>query len=87
MLEKLREIIRKYTRFKEAVITGDTVIQNDLGLNSFEFVELICEVEEKFDVEIPDRSLDGFKTVKDVIDFLEGAINGAGETTNKLSTN
>ena len=70
MLEKLQEIVQRYTDNGEIVITGDMVLLADLGLNSYELVELVCEVEEKFDVEIPDRAINGFKTVQNVLDYI-----------------
>ena len=70
MLEKLQEIIRKYTDAEEIVVTADMLILSDLGLNSFEVVEMICEVEETFNIEIPDRAISGFKTVQDVMDYI-----------------
>jgi acyl carrier protein len=70
MLEKLQEIVRRHTD-EEIVITGGMVLLADLGLNSYELVQLVCEVEEAFDVEIPDRAIGGFKTVQDVLNFIE----------------
>ena len=46
------------------------VLLTDLGLNSYELVELVCEVEDKFDVEIPDRAISRFITVQNVIDYI-----------------
>jgi acyl carrier protein len=69
MLEKLQEIVRQHTD-EEIVITGEMVLLADLGLNSYELVQLVCEVEEQFDIEIPDRQISGFKTVQDILDYL-----------------
>jgi acyl carrier protein len=74
MLEKLQEIVRRYTDDEGIVITSDMVLLTDLGLNSYELVQLVCEVEEEFSVEIPDRAIGSFKTVQDVIDYI--AVNG-----------
>lgn len=70
MFEKLQEIVKQYTYDENIIITGDTVLLADLGLNSYELVELVCEVEEKFDVEIPDRVISNFKTVQNVLDYI-----------------
>ena len=70
MLEKLQEIVRQYTDDDEIIISVDMVLLTDLGLNSFELVELICEVEDRFDVEIPDRAISRLKTVQNVLDFI-----------------
>lgn len=63
-------IIRKYMDNEEFILTNDMILLSDLGLDSYELVELVCEVEEKFNIEIPDRAISGFKTVQNVIDFI-----------------
>jgi len=70
MLERLQDIVRRYADDENIVITGETVLLSDLGLNSYELVELVCEVEESFNVEISDRAISGFKTVGDVLNYL-----------------
>ena len=51
-------------------ISRDTVLLADLGLNSFELIEMVCAVEGEFDIEIPDREIKSFKTVGDIMDFI-----------------
>ena len=70
MIIKLQEIVRKFTNDDGIIITGDMVLLTDLGLNSYELVQLICEVEEHFGVEIPDRAINGLRTVQDVLDYI-----------------
>ena len=71
MLDKLTEIVRKQTGNNSIVLTEDTVLISDLGLNSLDLVNLACLVEDKFDVEIPDRAIKTFKTVGDVVRFID----------------
>ena len=77
MLEKLQEIVRQYADDEEIIISGEMVLLTDLGLNSFELVELVCEVEDLFGVEIPDRAIGKLKTVQNVLDYI--AAYGGGE--------
>ncbi|MCL2603344.1 MAG: phosphopantetheine-binding protein [Defluviitaleaceae bacterium] len=70
MLDKLQKIFRVYTDNKEVNITGDMVLLTDLGLNSYELVELICEIEEQLNIVIPDRIIGEFKTVQNVVDYI-----------------
>ena len=70
MIEKLQEIIRRFTDDEDIVINGDTILLSELGLNSYELVELVVEVENKLGVEIPDRKIRDFKTVQNVIDYI-----------------
>ena len=72
MLEKLQEIVRHHKNDEGIVITGDTVLLADLGLGSYEFFELVSEVEDRFGIVIPDRIIVGFKTVHDVLDYIAG---------------
>ena len=76
MLEKLQAIIRLYADDEEIVISENMALLTDLGLNSFEFVELVCEIEDKFDIEIPDRAISSLETVQDVIDYI--VVKGTG---------
>ncbi len=71
MIEKLTKIICEHTGNNDVTITEDTVLIADLGLNSLDLVNLACIVEDEFDIEIPDRAIKDFKTVGDVIDFIE----------------
>lgn len=71
MIEKLAEIIREHKGGEEVVLTEDTVIIADLGLNSLDLINLVTDIEDEFDVEIPDRAIKMFKTVGDVIRFIE----------------
>lgn len=71
MINKLTALIQEHTGKANLSITRDTALLSDLGMNSFELVELVCVVEDEFDVEIPDRAIKDFKTVGDVIDFIE----------------
>ena len=40
-------------------------------MNSFEIFGLICEVEEHFEIEIPDRELMKLVTVGDLVNYIE----------------
>lgn len=71
MLETLTKIIREHTGDESVVINEDMDLKADLGLNSLELVNLVCVVEDEFDIEIPDRNIKDFRTVKDVIEFIE----------------
>lgn len=71
MLETLTKIIREHTGDESIIINEDMDLKADLGLNSLELVNLVCVVEDEFDIEIPDRNIKDFRTVKDVIEFIE----------------
>lgn len=70
MLEKLTEIIREQTGDDTITINRDSVLLADLGMNSFDLINLVCVLEDTFEVEVPDRVIGNFKTVGDVMDYI-----------------
>ena len=71
MIEKLTEIIREYKGNEDVVLTEDTVIIADLGLNSLDLINLVTDIEDEFDVEIPDREVGNIETLGDAMAIIE----------------
>ena len=76
MLEKLQNIIREAAEKDDLIVTEDTILLSDLGLNSLELIQMVCDVEEMFGIEISDRVLNTLKTIKDIISYIEERRNG-----------
>lgn len=73
--DELLEILTDYTDGRITSVEPDDVLTSDLGLNSFELFDLICIIEEKYDLSIPDRILPTLVTIKDVVEYLEANVN------------
>lgn len=71
MLEDIREVICNFVDIPPESITEETNIRSDLGLNSLELVNLAVAIEDKFDVEIPDREVTRIETVGDVLGIIK----------------
>lgn len=71
VFEKLREIISTQLDIEEERITLDTNLTEDLEADSLDLVEVIMSIEDEFGLEIPDENMDNFKTVADVVDYIE----------------
>lgn len=71
ILEQMKRIICEFVDIAPEDITLETNVRTDLGLNSLELVNLAVEIEESFDVEIPDREAMGLETVEDAIRIIE----------------
>ena len=52
-------------------ITLDAKLKEDLELDSLDSVELIMSAEEEFGIEIPDEDVMNFKTVNDIVNYIE----------------
>ena len=70
MLQEFKEIICQYVDVDEDKITEDARFMEDLGFNSYDFMSLVGEVEERYDVEVEEREVVQIKTVKDAIDYI-----------------
>lgn len=71
MFEKFKNFLVKELNIKESDITMEAELSGDLGINSLELADMLYTCEEKFNVTIGDDELNGFKTVGDVVKFLE----------------
>ena len=74
MTEKLIEIFRKETGIRNIEINKDFVLRTDLNINSYDFIQIVCAVEDEFDIEIPDKDLAKMITVGDVVAYIESHI-------------
>lgn len=75
MLEKLNELFINLTGRTDIELTPDTKIDESFGMSSFGIIQLICALEDEFDIEISNSEIKNFKKVSDIIDFLNKKIN------------
>ncbi len=71
VFDKVKEIIMEQLDVEEDKVTPSANIQDDLGADSLDVVDLIMSLEEEFDLEIPDEAAEGIKTVGDVVKYIE----------------
>ena len=53
------------------LIQSDTSIQDDLGIDSLDYVEIIMEIEKKFNIRITDEESEKFKTINHITQFIK----------------
>ncbi len=70
----LLEFLKDCTDGRITEVNPDDVLTSDLGLNSFELFEMICLVEEKYGIFIPDEDFPKLITVRDVVKYLESNV-------------
>ncbi len=71
MLEELREIICEYVDVKPEQVTEEARFIEDLGFNSYDFMSMVGQIEEQFDIEVEEREVINIKTVKDAIKYIQ----------------
>lgn len=70
---KVIEIVAKQFATSKEKVQRTTRFQEDLSGDSLDTVEFVMELEDTFNIEIPDSMADKIKAVGDVIDFVEKA--------------
>ena len=71
VLEKVKMILANQFDVEEDTITPESNIQEDLGADSLDVVDMLMSLEDEFDVEIPDEKIETMRTVSDVVTYIE----------------
>lgn len=77
IFEKIKEIIIDQLNVDESMVTLDTELMKNLEADSIDAVEIIMAIEEEYGIEIPDEDAENFKTVGDIVRYVEN--QGVGE--------
>ena len=71
MFEQLVDIICNYVEIEQENIKPESRFMEDLGFTSFDFMSMLGEIEETFDVELEQEKAAGIRTVQEAVDYLE----------------
>ena len=71
VFEKVKAIIVDQLDVDENDVVESANIQDDLGADSLDIVDLVMSFEDEFDMEIPDDQVENIKTVGDVVKYVE----------------
>lgn len=71
MLERLKKIICDYVEVEPEDIHPDSRFMEDLGFTSYDFMSMLGELEEEFDVEADMQEVTKIRTVQEAADYLE----------------
>jgi acyl carrier protein len=75
--DRVIDIVAEQLGVDREKIQPETSFVNDLGADSLDTVELVMELEEEFDINIPDDAAEKIQTVGQAIEFIEKAQNDA----------
>ena len=73
LINSLQKIIKPYVQDQEAFknLSEETDFINDLKINSANLVDVILDVEDEFDIEIDNDSMEKMLSVKAAMDIIE----------------
>jgi len=70
---KVIDVVSSNLGVDKAELKPVTKFQEDLGADSLDLVELIMELEEEFDIQIPQEEAEKIKTVGEATEFIKKA--------------
>jgi acyl carrier protein len=72
--ERVIDIVCENLGVNKEQVTRNTSFIEDVGADSLDIVELVMELEEEFEITIPDEQAEKIKTVGEAIDYIEKEI-------------
>ena len=69
-LEKIKAIIAEVLNIDAESITEDTTFVDDLGADSLDIFQIIMGIEEEYDIELDNESVEQIQTVGDAVEAI-----------------
>ena len=70
VFKKVQSIIVEELNLDEEKVTRESRLQEDLGADSLDAVELIMNIEDEFEIQISDEEATDIKTEGELVDFI-----------------
>ncbi len=74
--EKVMQIVSEQMSVDKGEVSREASFVNDLNADSLDTVELVMELEDEFDLTIPDDEAEKLKTVGEAIDYIQAHLKG-----------
>lgn len=74
VLDKIKEMLENQLGIDKSKITMDSDIVKDVGADSLDIVELLMAAESEWGITIDDDDVKDFRTVGDVVRYIESHV-------------
>ena len=71
MLDKFKDIICQYVEVKREDISEESRFVEDLGFNSYDFMSMVGELEDTYDIEVEEREIVDIRTVGEAVTYIQ----------------
>ncbi len=71
MFGELVEVICNYVEVEPEAVKPESRFMEDLGFTSFDFMSMLGELEDRFDVEVEEQEAAQIRTVGEAVEYLE----------------
>lgn len=68
--EKVKKVVAEHLSMDENEIKLESSFADDLGIDSLDIFEIVMELEEEFEMEIPTEDLEGMNKVSDLVAYI-----------------
>lgn len=71
MIEKIKGILAEQLDVELEDIKNNSDIQEELGADSLDVMDIMTEIEEEFDIEVEDDAIEGLRTPEKIVEYIE----------------
>lgn len=71
LFEQAQKVIAEQLKIDPAQVKPESRLVEDLHADSLDIVELVMELENTFDIQIPDEEMPNLSSVQDVVNYIE----------------
>ncbi|MCC6642522.1 MAG: acyl carrier protein [Deltaproteobacteria bacterium] len=75
--ERIHQILFRHLGADEVELAPEADLQDDLGADSLDVIELVMAFEESFDLQVPDEDVERMRTIGDIERYLEKRVHPA----------
>lgn len=72
---KVKAILAEQLNADEALVSMDTAIRSDLVADESGLVDVLLDLEEAFDLDIPDSDFEDMDTVSDIVEYVKNEMD------------
>ncbi len=75
IFDKVKNIIAEQLEVEVEEISMETSMMKDLDADSLDAVEIIMELEDEFDIEIPDEDAEKFNSIGEIVNYIDKKVS------------
>ena len=72
---KVKAILAEHLNVDKALVDMDTAIRSDLVADESELINILLDLEEAFDLDIPDSDFEDIDTVGDIVEYVKNEMD------------
>lgn len=72
--DKIKKVIAEHLDMDEGEIKIESTFSDDLGIDSLDIFEIVMELEDEFDMEIPTEDLEDMNKVEDLVTYINSKL-------------